>query len=49
MRKSVKRNNGFIYNNNATATTYGNGNNGSGNGYYYYRTDGTKALVEDDK
>jgi hypothetical protein len=44
----VKRNSGFIYNNNATATTYGNGNNGSGNGYYYYRTDGTKALVEDD-
>ena len=44
----VKRNSGFIYNNNATATTYGNGNNGSGNGYYYYRTDGTKALVVDD-
>lgn len=44
----VKRNSGFIYNNNATATTYGNGNSGNGNGYYYYRTDGTKALVEDD-
>jgi hypothetical protein len=45
----VKRNSGFIYNNNATATTYGNGNNGSGNGYYYYRTDGTKALVKEDE
>jgi hypothetical protein len=44
----VKRDSGFIYNNNATATTYGNGNNGNGNGYYHYRTDGTKALVEDD-
>lgn len=41
----VKRNSGFTFNNNYTASTYGNNNQ---NQYYYYRTDGTRALIEDD-
>lgn len=40
------RKTGFTYSNNATVYQNTNYNN---NEYYYYRTDGTKALVEEDK